>query len=335
MKKKRKIVWSIILVIIIASCVAWFMTRPPKKLYETEKVSRATVAQTVSITGELVPADYADVSFAGVGTVEKVLVSRGDAVKAGQKIATLDTSVLRSQLANANLALSVAVKNEQLARRGRTTSWSSLASEERDAKKLATEQARQQVRTLTTQIAQTSVVSPMDGFVTKLDIREGETGLAGSVFGRVSKGDDLVLESRVPEADITKLKVGLEATVTFDALTKDDIYQADVYEIEPSSTVVQDVVSYVTRFRLTHPDVRLREGMSATIDAITAQSENVLAVPFRAVTRDGKKAFVDVSADGIASHRREVVLGLEGDEGMIEVKSGLSEGDPVVIVKVK
>ncbi|NTV55160.1 MAG: efflux RND transporter periplasmic adaptor subunit [Candidatus Moranbacteria bacterium] len=335
MKKKTKIVWIVILVILIGGTTAWFSTRPPKKLYETEKVSRTTVAQTVSVTGELVPREYADLSFTGVGTVEKVLVSRGDAVKAGQVIASLDTSVLRSQLTNANLALSMAVENERLARRGRVTPWEKLAPEEREAKRLATEQARQQVRTLATQIAQTSVVSPIDGIVTKLDIREGETGLAGSVFGRVSKGDDLVLESRVPEADITKLKVGLEATVTFDAFTKDDIFRAGVYEIEPSSTVVQDVVSYVTRFKLIDTDPRLREGMSATIDAITAKSENVLAVPFRAVTREGSKAFVDVSLDGISSKRREVVLGLEGDEGMIEVKSGLSESDYVVTAKVK
>lgn len=321
----------VILVILIGGTTAWFLTRPPKKVYETEKVSRTTVAQTVSVTGELVPREYADLSFTGVGTVEKVLVSRGDAVKAGQLIATLDTSVLRSQLAAANLSLSVAVENEKLARRN----WDGLKPEEREAKKLATEQARQQVRTLATQITQTSVVSPIDGTITKLDIREGETGLAGSVFGRVSKGSDLVLESRVPEADITKLSSGLEATVTFDALTKDDVFRATVYEIEPSSTVVQDVVSYVTRFRLADPDVRLREGMSATIDAVTAKSENVLAVPFRAVTREGSKAYVQVSRDGIAVERRSVMLGLEGDEGMIEVKSGLSEAEPVVIAKVK
>jgi RND family efflux transporter MFP subunit len=304
-------------------------------LYETETVSRATVAQTVSVTGELIPKEYADLSFAGLGTVEKVLVYRGDMVKVGQTIATLDTSVLRSQLTTANLALSVAEENERLARRGRVTSWDRLAPEEREAKRLATEQARQQVRTLSTQIAQTSVVSPIDGIVTKLDVREGETALAGGVFGRVSKGGDLILESRVPEADITKLRNGLEATVTFDAFTKDDIFRAGVYEIEPSSTVVQDVVSYVTRFRLIDTDPRLREGMSATIDAITAESENVLAVPFRAVTREGNRAFVDVSPDGIESRRREVVLGLEGDEGMIEVKSGLSENDFVVTAKVK
>lgn len=335
MKRRTKIVWIVILGVAVAGTAAWFLTRPPKRLYETEPAARTTVMQTVSVTGELVPKSYADLSFASVGTVGTVRVSRGDAVKKGQVIVTLDTSVLRSQLRDAQIALDIAVQGEMLARRGRTTRWESLAPEEREAKILASEQARQKVRTLGTQIANSNVVAPIDGIVTRLDVRGGETAIAGSVIGRISAGEGLVLESRVPEADITKLRDGMTGDVTFDALTKDDVFRSEIYEIEPSATVVQDVVSYVTRFRLPEPDPRLREGMSATIDIVTAKADNVLAVPFRAVARQGAKAFVDVSSDGIATERREVTLGIEGDEGTIEIKSGLSEGDPVVVAKVK
>ncbi|NTW15420.1 MAG: efflux RND transporter periplasmic adaptor subunit [Candidatus Moranbacteria bacterium] len=331
MKRRTKVVWLSVLAVAVIGTVAWFMTRPPKRLYETEAVSRATVMQTVSVTGELVPKSYADLSYASVGTVGKVLVARGDTVKKGQTVATLDTSVLRSQLHDAQIALDIVVEAEKLARRG----WDSLKPEEREAKKLTTEQARQKVRTLGTQIAEADIVSPMDGVVTRLDLREGETAIAGNVVGRVSAGEGLILESRVPEADVTKLHDGMEGDVTFDALTKDDVFRSEIYEIEPSATVVQDVVSYVTRFRMADADSRLREGMSATIDIVTAKTENALSVPFRAVTRQGSKAFVDVSPDGISSERREVTLGIEGDEGTIEIKSGLSEGESVVVAKVK
>ncbi|HWQ60183.1 MAG TPA: efflux RND transporter periplasmic adaptor subunit [Candidatus Fimivivens sp.] len=327
MKKKAKIVWSVILVILVGSGIAWFATRKPAALYVTEAVTRTTVSQTVSVTGELMPQTYADLSFMGVGTVDRILVSRGDAVKAGQTIATLDTSVLRSQLANANVALAIAVDKELLARR----QWRTMKPEEKDAAKLATEQARQQIKIIDTQIAQTKVVSPIDGVVTKLDVHEGETALAGAVIGRVSKGDKgLVLEARVPEADVAKLKVGMDAVATFDSLTKSDIFRGAVSEIEPSSTVVQGVVSYVTRFRLSDADPRLREGMSSTIDTVTAKSEDVLAVPFRAIISVGDKKFIDLSRDGLTTDRREVTVGLEGDDGMVEVKQGVSQGDPVV-----
>ena len=108
-----------------------------------------------------------------------------------------------------------------------------------------------------------------------------------------------------------------------------------MYEIEPAATVVQDVVSYVTRFRLADAEDRLRAGMSAPIDAVTAKAENVLAVPFRAVIREGAKNYVELSQDGLTALKREVVLGLEGDEGMIEVKKGLSSNDIIVTAKVK
>ncbi|NTW75693.1 MAG: efflux RND transporter periplasmic adaptor subunit [Candidatus Moranbacteria bacterium] len=335
MKKKTKIVWIVILVILIGGTTTWFLTRPPKKLYETELVGRMRVAQTVSVTGELVPREYADLSFSGLGTVSKVLVERGDTVVAGQTIAMLDTSVLRSQLAAAQIAVRVAEESERLGRRGRTTSWEKLAPEERKAKILATEAARQQVRTLSTQIVETAVISPIDGIVTRLDLREGETALAGNVFGRISKDRTLILESRVPEADIVKLSVGMGADVTFDALDKDDVFRGNITEIEPSAMVVQDVVSYITRLDIYNPDSRLLEGMSATIDAVTAEAENVLSVPYRAIIREGGRVFVDVSGNGISIEHREVILGLEGDDGMIEVKSGLSEGESVVVAKVK
>ncbi len=330
MKKKGKIV-LVSVALIAGLTTVWFLTRPPKKLYEIEQVAKTTVAQTVSVTAELVPEQYADLSFSGVATVKKVLVSRGDTVKAGQWIAILDSSVLNEQLKDANISLSIALENEKFARR----TWSKLKKEERAAKKLATDQARQKVTTVQTQIALATLTAPIGGVVTKLDVREGETALSGKVVARISKGTGLVLEARVPEADITKLKNGMEATVTFDALTKDDVFRSNVYEIEPAATVVQDVVSYVTRFRLADADDRLREGMSATIDAVTAKAENVLAVPFRAVIREGAKNYVELSQDGLTALKREVVLGLEGDEGMIEVKKGLSSNDIIVTAKVK
>lgn len=335
MKKKNRNIFLAVIAGSIGLVAAWFLTRPPKALYETEPVSRATVMQTVSVTGELVPGTYADLSFQRVGTVRSVLVGRGDTVSAGQTIAVLDSSTLEAELRSAEIALDIAVQDEDLARRGRIVRWEDLAPEEREKKKLASEQARQAVRSVLTRMAQDRITAPVDGTVSRLNIREGETVMAGNPVARISASSDILLESRVPEADILKLKTGMAASVTFDAFTKDDIFSATVSEIEPSSTVVQDVVSYVTRFVLADDDPRLREGMSATIDAVTAEAISVLVVPFRAVIREGDAAFVELSRDGITAERRGVTLGLEGDEGMIEVKSGLSEGDPVVVSTLK
>ncbi len=336
MKTKTKIIWGVIALLIIGGVAAWYFTRTPVSPFETERATRETVARTVSVTGELVPADYVDLSFPKVGTVDEVLVREGDAVSAGQALVRLDSATLRAQLEVTNIALDIAVENEKLARRGRTKDWDDLAPEERESIKLASEQARQSVRTVLTQLADNTLVSPIDGTVSRVDIREGETAIAGNAIVRVSSpSGTFELESRVPEADITELHAGMTGTVTFDSLPSDDIFPATMTGSDVAATVIQDVVSYVATFSLDREDNRLREGMSATIDIETAHAENVVAVPFRAIVRENDRTYVEIPTGPTTSERREVEIGIEGDEGLIEVKHGLSEGEEVIVSRKK
>lgn len=331
MKTRTKIILMVIFLAVGGAAVAWYLTRTPEAPFTTEKATRETVARTVSVTGELVPSEYVDLSFQRVGVVRGIPVSEGDAVKAGQTLAILDSATLEAQLREARLAVSVAEENEKLARR----IWDTLSPEEKEAKKLATEQARQAVRTILTQIGQDRVVSPIDGTVSRVDIREGETALAGSAVFRVSSASGVFeLESRVPEADITELGPGMTAVVTFDSLPSDETFPATITESDIAATVVQDVVSYMVTFSLDRDDERLREGMSATIDIETEKAEGVVTVPFRAIVREGGRTYVELPR-GMEAERREVEIGVEGDEGLIEVKSGLSEGEEVIVSRKK
>lgn len=328
MSKKKKVIWSLAVVAIVAGGYFWYSrSKNPDEGIEVEKVGKGDVMQTVSVTGELVPVEYADLSFQNVGRVNAVFVVEGNTVKKGDPIASIDSSVLDAQIREAYLALSVAEEAEKLARRG----WKSLKPEEREAKKLATEQAREDIRTLYVQKKLTTIFSPMDGIVSKFDSRVGETVTAGGVVARVSSGGGSVLEAQVPESDVAKMRIGMKALVTFDALTRNDVFSVDVLSIDPASTVIQDVVSYKTEFSIGNVDPRLREGMTANIDIETASVHGVLTVPFRAVVKEGQKSFVEVRRGPGAYERVEVSLGLEGDEGMIEAQSGLSEGDEVVV----
>ena len=335
MKTKTKIIWGVVIVLVIGGGVVWFMSREPEAPFETEVATRETVARTVSVTGELVPSDYVDLSFPKVGTVEQILVEEGDTVAAGQTLVWLDSATLEAKLEAANIALDIAVANEKLARRCRDEPWSDLAPEEREAKKLASEQARQSVRTILTQMEDDRLVSPIDGTVSRIDIREGETAVAGGAIVRISSpSSTFELESRIPEADITELRSGMAASVTFDSLESDEVFPATMTESDIAATVIQDVVSYVATFALEHADDRLREGMSATIDIETARAENVVAVPFRAIIREDDRTYVEIP-EGTEAKRQEVEIGIEGDEGLIEVKTGLSEGEEVIVSRKK
>lgn len=324
---KKRIITALILILVVGGGYYYFSQRDTTVAVETETVKRGDVSETVSVTGELVPEEYADVSFASAGTIDAVMVKIGDSVTEGDAIASLDRTVLYSQLKEARLAARVAEQNEKLLRRGRTN----YTPEELSAKKLLSEQARESVRTIEAQMKENVLSSPMSGQVSRFDTRVGEVVTLGKVIARVVKPGSFFLESRVPESDIAKVSLGMKARITFDAFTNDEVFPGEVVSIDPAATVVQDVVSYKVKFRLAHNDERLREGMTGNIDVETAKREGVLWVPYRALSKVNGQSYAEVKRGPATFEKVVVTTGLEGDEGTIEVKSGLKEGDEVTI----
>lgn len=325
---KRNIIIVVIVVIVLVGGYFFFKNRNTVVATPTETVKRGDIIETVSVTGDMVPTEYADLSFSGVGTVDALLVAQGEAVKKDQPIASLDRTILQSQLNEARVGLAIARENEKLARRG----WEDLQPEARAAKKLATQQIEESVKTILAQMKKSVLVSPIDGVVTKLDTRVGETVTTGQVIAHVVLGEDFFVEARVPESDIAKVRTGMTAKITFDAFSTSDIFDGEVVEIEPSATVVQNVVSYIVKFRLGTSDDRLKEGMTANIDIETANREGVLVVPFRALFKSAGITYAEVKRGGENNFEKVIVTtGLEGDEGVIEILSGLKEGDEVSI----
>jgi HlyD family secretion protein len=327
MSKKKLIVWGVIAAVIVGG-IFYYRSRVATSTVTTDTVRRGDVAQTVSVTGTLTPTAYADLSFQAVGTVGKISVKEGDAVKSGETIVTLDTSVLGSQLKAAKVAADIAYQSELLAVVNR------LKKQEIVAKKLASEQAREGIRTIATQIGKSVITSPIDGVLSKLDLRVGETAVLGKVVAHVvGTGSELLAEAKVPESDITKVSLGMKAKVTFDALSTQDIFQADVIEIDKVADVAQDVVSYVVKFRVGSLDGRLREGMTANVDIETAKVDGALVVPFRVLSKESGKTFIELVRGENRYEKVPVTTGIEGDDGMVEIKSGLSEGDVYVVSK--
>jgi len=324
-KSKKFWIWLILIALVGGGLYYYF--RPKAVVPETEDVRRGTVAETISVTGEVVPGTYADLSFQQVGSLVEVLVKDGEVVEKGQALATIESPVLSAQLREARVALEVAEKTETLARRN----WDSLKPEEREAKKLATEQARAQVETARAQMINNTLRAPFSGTVTNLEARVGETVGVNDNIMRLAVGNELQVEARIPESDIAMLRPGMRATMTFDAFRQDEIFEATITTIDTGATIIDDVVSYTITMKLDRGDDRLRDGMTANVDIESAKSENVLIVSYRALERDGERYFANILGTDGKTDRREVKIGLEGDEGEVEIKSGLKEGEKVTI----
>jgi RND family efflux transporter MFP subunit len=174
--------------------------------------------------------------------------------------------------------------------------------------------------------------APVNGTVTVLNYQRGEVigSAVAKSFGRLLSAD-MILEAKIPESDIASVKLNQTATTTFDALGSDEKFDASVVEIDPESTVIQDVVYYKVKLRLATIDKRLKPGMSGDIDIHIAEKKNVLLLPTRAVKQDGSARYIEVvSADGQTATRKDVKVGLEGSDGQTEIVSGISEGEQVI-----
>lgn len=198
------------------------------------------------------------------------------------------------------------------------------------AEEASVEQAEAGVLSAEAELAKTIIHSPITGIVISVDVELGEiVSVNKNIISIISYGDYEV-ESFVPEADIAKIKIGDIAKTTLDAYGDSILFDTKVVKIDPAATVIDGVPTYKVTLAFVEKDERVKSGMTANLDILTAEKSDVLTVPSRAVyTVDGNKNVTILNSDN-TTKEITVVVGLRGSEGMIEIISGLNEGDKVV-----
>jgi RND family efflux transporter MFP subunit len=203
-----------------------------------------------------------------------------------------------------------------------------------DIASLRADVARQSanVSALATDVAKGEMRALVDGVISELDVEVGEIVTAQTpIVTLISK--ELLVEVDVSESDIAKITIGDPVRMTLDAFGDDVVLSGSVIRIEPAQTEVSGVIYYKTK--ITFADTLgkdIRPGMTANIDITTEEIPDVLVVPQRAVLeKDGQK-FVRVLTDSKRGTYREqvVTVGLRGDNGQIQILSGLSLGDEII-----
>lgn len=206
---------------------------------------------------------------------------------------------------------------------------SGTASEVVLAQRAQVEQVEAKFRNIQAQIAKTFLRSPIAGLVTKQDAEVGEIVAASEKITSVISDARLEIEVNVPEADVAKIAIQDLAKITLDAYGSDLVFESKIITIEPAETIIEGVATYKTILQFVKDDARIKSGMTANIDIVTDQRENVIVIPQRyVITRNGDK-IVRMMKNGLLEDVK-VTVGLRGSDGNIEILSGLNEGDRVV-----
>jgi macrolide-specific efflux system membrane fusion protein len=255
----------------------------------------------------------------------------GDAVTQGDPLATASATDLQSELNGAiagrrSAALQLEIAQEQL-------DDASGTDETRQAK-LSLYQAQAQLvqaeatqHDLEAQIAAATLVAPIDGVVTAVNIIAGLDAPSGDAI--VINAATYEVTADVVESDISSISVGQPATVTVDAI--DAEIDGTVTAIAPAASAAESggVVSYAVTVALEKPPADLLPGMTADLTITTASASDVLTIPAAALNgANGVYAVQVLGANG-AAETRQVTVGLVTST-LVEVKSGLSAGEAVI-----
>jgi len=200
------------------------------------------------------------------------------------------------------------------------------------AEEASVEQATAGVASAEAELAKSIIKSPIDGVITTMDAKLGEIVPASkNIISIISYGEYQV-ESFVPEADIAKVKMGNLASTTLDAYGSGVNFETAVIKIDPAATVIDGVPTYKVTLKFSTQDERIKSGMTANLDILTNQKDNVLILPNRVlITKDdGKYVTVLNPADKSEKQEIKIITGLRGSDGNVEIISGLKEGDKVV-----
>lgn len=192
------------------------------------------------------------------------------------------------------------------------------------------EGARADVKKWQAELRKTIIISPINGVVTRQDVRVGEIIAPNTTPISVISLNSLQIEVNVPETDIVDIAVLDEARVNLDAYGNDINFPAVVVAINPGEEILQGVPVYKTTLQFKKTDERIRPGMTADIFILADTKENVLSVPRRAVLKKDGREYVRLIERGEIVER-DVETGFKDSLGKIEIVTGLSEGEEVIV----
>lgn len=372
-----------------AGAYYWLVPSEPTITYRTVAAERGPLTVEVSATGTLQPLTQVEVSSELSGIVRAVHVDENQRVAAGDLLAELDTTRVEAQIerARANVAAAAArvtdaevtlaeaeqtlTRTQQLAERGMTTEQArETAAATRDRAASAVAIARSNVAVSEAELslqqadlAQSRIYAPIDGIVLTRSVNPGQTvasSMSAPVLFVIAENlETMELKAAIDEADIGMVAAGQDARFTVDAFPERR-FDAEIRDIAFASIVTEGVVTYEARLDVDNAELLLRPGMTATVDIVTRQDDDVLMAPASALrfspqqtsTRGGGFSLQSIfnprvggfggrgprgggaerSGRGGAAEGRPLYVLRDGQPQMVRVVTGATDGDTVEIL---
>lgn len=195
------------------------------------------------------------------------------------------------------------------------------------------QEAQAQVASAQANLQNAEIIAPISGVLTQQDAKVGQQATPGTPLVSIIGNGGFEVDAGVSETDVGKLAVGDAATMTLDAFPG-QTFQGSVFYIAPAQTDTNGVITYLTKISFDQPNSELKSGLTANIDIQTKEDQNALIVPEYAVLQNDSGTFVETLQNGIAT-TTPVMLGIQDENGNVEVLSGVTDGEQVINIGLK
>ncbi|MDB2505274.1 efflux RND transporter periplasmic adaptor subunit [Gammaproteobacteria bacterium] len=332
-------------------------------------ITERVISPSILASGFLAHEEEVMLSSEVIGRVAELYVEEGDAVTAGQLVLQVEDINFIAGLEQSEAAVrinTIDIERQEIRignlenqyERSRTLYERGMIGSDEfemmrnqlDLARIDLKSARErltqseaQLDQIEDQLSNTKIVSPIDGVVTSLDIKVGETAIAsstnipGSSLMTIANPASIYTEVLVDEADVANIAIGQRVEIVAIAYPDQPMigtvrYIANTAKIAPgrqglSFTVKIDIIDA--------GDVVLRPGMSCRAEIFTRQDQSVTAVPLQAILFEEDRAalrndyFVFVNDNGIA-RKTKIEVGISDDEYQ-ELLTGI-EGNVEIVV---
>jgi len=294
MKKKTVLTAILITVLAVTGMLVYreaFAKTAPQ--FRFVNVERGNLQQTVSATGTLGAVTTVSVGTQVSGQISSLLVDFNDHVKKGQLLATIDPTLARHAVIDAQANLDKAgaqlLQAQRDNNRNREMNADGLiAKSAYEQSQSDTEVARAQVKSAQValdrarqNLAYTNIYAPIDGVVVERNVQQGQTVAASlsapQLFLIANDLAHMQILAQVSESDIAQIQQGQPVKFSVQALPN-ATFQGTVQQVRLQSTTSDNVVNYTVVIAVDNPRGQLLPGMTARVDFQTKSATNVLKV---------------------------------------------------------
>jgi RND family efflux transporter MFP subunit len=289
------------------------------------KSERVTV--NLRYSGTIEPSLTIPLNFKTAGTVERVLVEAGDAVKKGQLLATIDNSDMQSMyeitMAKYQQAKDAYERLKSVHEQGSLTEikWVEMEAN--------MEQAKSSLELSKNNLDKCSMRAPVDGIIGRRNIEPGMSsiGITSSPLELVQISIVFVKIS-VPENEIGKMKKGLNADIVVSALNNKK-FSGTITNVSPVADAFAR--TYEVKITVNNPGLELKPGMVCDVTMDLTTEKELILIPYQAVTRDKDgNQYVFIVDRAQKRVKKQIIETGSYNGDNLEVLSGLTKGQTIV-----